>query len=172
MKRLPAERPAMSSVFTRVLATAAPVIAGALFLAAPAAAPMAGPSYQAAAATPPVLPGYWEYTTSALGQRDTETKCVRPSEINRFFGGLSTRHYQCTYPVRQVGNGNARFEGNCVSRSGRQARVRLNGTYQAEQFSFRGGASVKAAGIWSPFIPATITARRLAAQCPANAEYF
>lgn len=172
MKRLPAERPAMSSVFTRVLATAAPVIAGALFLAAPAAAPMAGPSYHAAAATPPVLPGYWEYTTSALGQRDTETKCVRPSEINRFFGGLSTRHYQCTYPVRQVGNGNARFEGNCVSRSGRQARVRLNGTYQAEQFSFRGGASVKAAGIWSPFIPATITARRIAAQCPANAEYF
>ena len=165
--------PKPSRVFSRVLATAAPVIAGALFLAAPAAAPMAGPSYQAAAtAAPPVLPGYWEYTTSALGQRDTETKCVRPSEINRFFGGLSTRHYQCTYPVRQVGNGNARFEGNCVSRSGRQARVRLNGTYQAEQFSFRGGASVKAAGIWSPFIPATITARRIAAQCPANAEYF
>ncbi|WP_449495926.1 DUF3617 domain-containing protein [Brevundimonas sp.] len=172
MKRPFAERPAMPSVFTRVLATTAPVIAGALFLAAPAAAPMAGPSYQAAATTPPVLPGYWEYTTSALGKRETETKCVRPSEINRFFGGLSTRHYQCTYPVREVGNGNARFEGNCVSRSGRQARIRLNGTYQPEQFSFRGGAAVKAAGIWSPFIPATITARRLAAQCPANAEYF
>ena len=41
------------------------------------------------AAQTEVLPGYWEYTTSAVGQRDTEQKCVRPSEINRFFGGLS-----------------------------------------------------------------------------------
>ena len=51
-----------------------------------------------------VLPGYWEYTTSALGVRDTETKCVRPSEINRFFGGLSTNKWRCTYPTRVVGN--------------------------------------------------------------------
>ncbi|MGZ9099275.1 MAG: DUF3617 domain-containing protein [Brevundimonas sp.] len=150
----------------------APVLAGALLLAAPAAAPMAGSAAPAPLAEPPVLAGYWEYTTSALGQRDTETKCVRPSEINRFFGGLSTRHYRCTYPVREVGAGNARFEGNCTSRSGRQVRVRLSGAYQPEQFSFRGGASIRAAGIWSPYIPATINARRLAAQCPAGAEYF
>ena len=119
-----------------------------------------------------MLPGYWEYTTSAVGNRDTETKCVRASEINRFFGGLSTRHYQCTYPTRVVGNGQARFEGNCVSRSGRRVRIRLNGTYRPESFEFRGGASIRAAGIWSPYIPATITARRISAQCPANAEYF
>lgn len=156
----------------RAALTAAPVLAGGLLLAAPAAAPMARPAPPVVQAAPPVLSGYWEYTTSALGQRDTETKCVRPSEINRFFGGLSTRHYQCTYPVREVGAGNARFEGNCTSKSGRRVRVRLNGTYQPEQFSFRGGASIRAAGIWSPYIPATITARRLAAQCPANAEYF
>ena len=149
---------------TRLMTVAAPLAAGAAVLAAP------GVAGSQSSQTP--QPGYWEYTTSVLGVRDTETKCVRPSEINRFFGGLSTRHYQCTYPVREVGNGNARFEGNCVSRSGRQARVRLTGTYQPEQFSFRGGAAVKAAGIWSPFIPATITARRIAAQCPANAEYF
>ncbi|MBA3048934.1 MAG: hypothetical protein KKE42_03560 [Alphaproteobacteria bacterium] len=155
-----------------VLIRLAPVLAGALILAAPASAPFAGPAAPTQSGEPPVLPGYWEYTTRALGQGDTETKCVRPSEINRFFGGLSTRHYQCTYPVREVGNGNARFEGNCVSRSGRRVRVRLSGTYQPEQFSFRGGASIRAAGMWSPFIPATITARRLAAQCPAGAEYF
>ncbi len=149
-----------------------PVLAGAVLLAAPASAPFAGPAAPAQSAPPPVLAGYWEYTTSALGQNDTETKCVRPSEINRFFGGLSTRHYQCTYPVREVGNGNARFEGNCTSRSGRRVRVKLNGTYQPEQFTFRGGASIRAAGLWSPYIPATITARRLAAQCPAGAEYF
>jgi hypothetical protein len=173
MKRSSTTEAAMTlSTLTRIATTVAPVLAGALLLAAPAAAPMASPAPPAVQSTPPVLAGYWEYTTSALGQRDTETKCVRPSEINRFFGGLSTRHYQCTYPVREVGNGNARFEGDCTSKSGRKVRVRLNGTYQPEEFSFRGGASIRAAGLWSPYIPATITARRLAAQCPAGAEYF
>ena len=155
-----------SSVLTRLALTAAPVIAGALFLAAPAT-PQASMAPQSSEDT--VLPGYWEYTTSAVGVRDTETKCVRPSEINRFFGGLSTRRWQCTYPVRQVGNGNARFEGTCQDRKGRRVNVRLNGTYQQESFSFRGGAQL-ARG--TPYLPASITARRLAAQCPANAEYF
>lgn len=154
------------SALLRVAAVAAPVVAGALFLGAPAQ-PQAAMTAQSSADT--VLPGYWEYTTSAVGVRDTETKCVRPSEINRFFGGLSTRRWQCTYPVRQVGNGNARFEGACEDRKGRRVNVRLTGTYQQESFTFRGGAQL-ARG--TPYLPASITARRISAQCPANAEYF
>ena len=146
---------------TRFAAVAAPMMAGAVLLGSPAPAPAQSP--------PPVLPGYWEYTTSAVGVRDTEQKCVRPSEINRFFGGLSTRRWQCTYPVREVGNGRARFEGTCQDRKGRRVNVRLNGTYQQESFRFTGGAQL-ARG--TPYLPASITARRLAAQCPANAEYF
>jgi hypothetical protein len=145
---------------------AAAVLASAAVLA-PTASSTAAMAPQDSAGT--VLPGYWEYTTSALGQRDTETKCVRPSEINRFFGGLSTRRWQCTYPVRQVGNGNARFEGTCQDRKGRRVNVRLQGPYDAENFRFTGGAQL-ARG--TPYIPASITARRVAAQCPANAEYF
>ena len=148
----------------RLIAAAA--LAGAALLA-PAATSTAAMVPQASAET--VLPGYWQYTTSALGMRDTETKCVRPSEINRFFGGLSTRRWQCTYPVREVGNGNARFEGTCQDRKGRRVNVRLRGPYQSESFRFTGGAQL-ARG--TPYIPASITARRLAAQCPANAEYF
>lgn len=154
------------STLLRVAAVAAPVVAGALLLGAPAQ-PRAAMTVQSSADT--VLPGYWEYTTSAVGIRDTETKCVRPSEINRFFGGLSTRRWRCTYPVRQVGAGNARFEGTCEDRKGRRVNVRLNGTYQQESFSFRGGAQL-ARG--TPYLPASITARRISAQCPANAEYF
>ena len=146
---------------TRFAAVAAPVMAGAVLLGSPAPAPAQSP--------PPVLAGYWEYTTSAVGVRDTEQKCVRPSEINRFFGGLSTRRWQCTYPVREVGNGRARFEGTCQDRKGRRVNVRLNGTYQQESFRFTGGAQI-ARG--TPYLPASITARRLAAQCPATAEYF
>ena len=161
MKTLPVSfAPALS----RVLAVAAPVVAGAVMLAAPAAAPQAQ-----TAAAPPVLPGYWEYTTSALGQRDTEQKCVRPSEINRFFGGLSTNKWRCTYPTRVVGDGNARFEGTCQDRKGRRIAVRLSGTYTDTSFSFRGGAQLVRG---TPYIPASITARRISAQCPANAEYF
>lgn len=156
----------MKTMLIRTAAIAAPAVAGALFLAAPAT-PQAAMATQSGADS--VLPGYWEYTTSAVGVRDTEQKCVRPSEINRFFGGLSTRRWRCTYPVRQVGNGNARFEGTCTDHKNRRVNVRLNGTYTQESFSFRGGAQL-ARG--TPYLPASITARRLAAQCPAGAEYF
>ncbi|MNV04749.1 DUF3617 family protein [uncultured Brevundimonas sp.] len=162
MKTLPVS---FVRVLARVAAVAAPVVAGAVMLGAPAAAPQA----QTAAPAQPVLPGYWEYTTSALGSRDTEQKCVRPSEINRFFGGLSTNRWKCTYPTRQVGDGRARFEGTCQDKKGRRVNVRLNGTYQTESFTFNGGAQLMRG---TPYIPASITARRLAAQCPAGAEYF
>ena len=150
----------LPALVVRTLAVAAPALAGALLLAAPSSAQ---------APTREVLPGYWQYTTSAVGIRSTEQKCVRPSEINRFFGGLSTRRWRCTYPTREVGNGNARFEGTCTDPRGRRVNVRLNGPYQAESFRFSGGAQL-ARG--TPFLPASITARRLAAVCPADAEYF
>ncbi len=147
---------------TRFLAVAAPALAGAALLMAPASSPQAQSSAQP-------QPGYWEYSTRVMGVGETETKCVRQSEINRFFGGLSTRRWRCTYPVREVGGGRARFEGTCQDRKGRQVNVRLNGPYAADSFRFTGGAQL-ARG--TPFIPASITARRIAAQCPANAEYF
>lgn len=146
----------------RLALIVAPAALGLVMLAAPAGA-------RQTPAAQPVLPGYWEYTTSVLGNRDTEQRCVRPSEINRFFGGLSTRRWTCTYPTRQVGGGNARFEGVCQDKKGRRVNVRLNGTYQSESFRFNGGAQL-ARG--TPYIPATITARRLNAVCPAGAEYF
>ena len=162
MKTLPVS---LARVLARVGALAAPVVAGAVMLAAPSAALQA----QAVAPAQPVLPGFWEYTTSAVGSRDTEQKCVRPSEINRFFGGLSTNRWKCTYPTRQVADGRARFEGTCQDKKGRRVNVRLNGTYQTESFTFNGGAQLLRG---TPYIPASITARRLSAQCPANAEYF
>ena len=165
---------------TRFLARALPVAGGALALGMLMTVPSSATSPQASG-TP--LPGYWEYTTSALGIRDTETKCVRPSEITRFFSGLSTRRWSCSYPVREVGNGQARFpeydgpsaprqarfEGICRDHKDRTVRVRLNGPYAPESFRFNGGAQL-ARG--TPYIPASITARRISATCPAGAEYF
>ena len=163
MKRIAIPGIPMKTSLIRTAIVAAPVVAAGLLMSAPSAATPP----QAPAGQP--QPGYWEYTTSVLGVRDTEQKCVRPSEINRFFSGLSTRRWRCTYPVRQVGDGQARFEGTCEDRKGRRVNVRLNGPYETESFRFNGGAQL-ARG--TPYIPASITARRIAAQCPANAEYF
>ena len=113
--------------------------------------------------------GAYEAEVAVRNQGDSERKCVRPSEINRFFGGLSTRRWRCTYPTRVVGDGAARFEGSCTDPKGRHVNVRLNGTYEQTSFRFRGGAQLLRG---TPYIPATITARRISAQCPANAEYF
>jgi hypothetical protein len=167
MKTSAEQKAAMSRPSLKLLAALAPVAAGALMLAAPAMAPAQTPAQTPAQSE--VLPGYWEYTTSALGQNETHQKCVRPSEINRFFGGLSTNRWRCTYPTRVVGNGRARFEGTCQDKKGRRIQVRLNGTYEDTSFSFRGGAQLLRG---TPYIPASITARRISAQCPANAEYF
>ena len=153
----------LPSFLMRTVAVAAPALAGAILLAAPSS------TLHAQASASEVLPGYWEYTTSAVGIRSTETKCVRPSEINRFFGGLSTRRWQCVYPTRVVGGGTARFEGTCTDPRGRRVNVRLGGAYQQENFRFTGGAQL-ARG--TPYLPASITARRVAAVCPAGAEYF
>jgi hypothetical protein len=155
-------RISMKHTPVRTVAIAAPVMAIGLMMSAPSSAtpPQAASQPQA---------GYWEYTTRVLGVSDTERKCVRPSEINRFFNGLSTRRWRCTYPVREVGSGTARFEGSCRDHKGRSVNVRLNGPYQSESFRFSGGAQL-ARG--TPYIPASINARRLSAQCPADAEYF
>nr|WP_314433173.1 DUF3617 family protein [uncultured Brevundimonas sp.] len=150
-------------VSRKALAVLAPVAAGGFMLASPAMAPAQ------TAAQSEVLPGFWEYTTNAVGQRETLQKCVRASEINRFFGGISTKKWRCTYPTRVVGDGNARFEGSCSDHKNRRINVRLSGTYTETSFSFRGGAQVVRG---TPYIPASITARRISAQCPANAEYF
>ncbi|QYC09358.1 DUF3617 family protein [Brevundimonas nasdae] len=164
MSRLTPSRKALAR---KTLAVLAPVLAGGFMLAAPAMAPAQVTAQTAAQSE--VLPGYWEYTTNAVGQRETLQKCVRPSEINRFFGGISTNKWRCTYPTRVVGDGNARFEGTCSDHKNRRINVRLSGTYTETSFSFRGGAQVVRG---TPYIPASITARRISAQCPANAEYF
>jgi len=164
IQKTPMSRPSLiDRLPKRAIAVLAPVVAGGFMLAAPAMAPAQ------TAAQSEVLPGYWEYTTNAVGQRETLQKCVRPSEINRFFGGLSTNKWRCTYPTRVVGDGNARFEGTCSDHKNRRINVRLSGTYTETSFTFRGGAQIVRG---TPYIPASITARRISAQCPANAEYF
>lgn len=153
----------------RRLLTVAPVLALAGALAAPSAAPVAQ------GRTTTILPGYWESTSRisfGISSSDTERKCVRAQEIDRFFSGPSNRHYTCEYPVRQVANGQARFEGTCVSNgSGRVVQVAVSGTYAPEEFELSGRLRTRIAGL-SVAPTGSIRARRLSASCPAGAETF
>lgn len=152
----------------RRLLTLAPVLALAGALAAPSAAPVAQ------GRTTTILPGYWESTSRisfGISSSDTDRKCVRAHEIDRFFSGPSNRHYTCDYPVREVANGHARFEGTCRSKSGRVVQVAVSGTYAPEEFELSGRLRTRIAGL-SVAPTGSIRAHRLSATCPAGAETF
>ena len=139
------------------------------------AAAIATPALMLSAAAPQaqstntILPGYWEYTSRiqfGISSSDTENRCVRANEINRFFNGPSNRHYTCDYPTRVVGDGRMRFEGTCRDRRGRTVDVTASGTYTPTSFEMQARLEGRFLGI--PVSPTgTIRARRLSATCPS-----
>lgn len=141
--------------------------AAAALLAAPLLAlTTAAPQAQS---TNTILPGYWEYSSQirfGVSSSDTENRCVRQNEINRFFNGPSNRHYTCEYPTRVVGDGRMRFEGTCRDRRGREVGVVASGTYTPTAFQMEARLNARVLGI--PVNPTgTIRARRLSATCPS-----
>ena len=81
--------------------------------------------------TDKIRPGYWEYAYKVAGIRVSEEfKCVKPSEIDKvFFAGPCNHHHKCVYPVREVGNGKARYVGTWTDKRGRVANIKADGTY-------------------------------------------
>ena len=140
-----------------------------LILAAALATPlMLSAAAPQAQSTNTILPGYWEYTSRiqlGFSSTDTENRCVRANEINRFFNGPSNRHYTCDYPTRVVGDGRMRFEGTCRDRRGREVEVTAAGTSTPTSFEMQARLEGRFLGI--PVSPTgTIRARRLSATCP------
>lgn len=133
-----------------------------LLAAAPAALLLA--VAPARAAEPTILPGWWEYTTSALGKPSTDRRCIKASEIERFVSSPGTRHYRCTYPERSIAGGRAHYRGTCVSKHGARYPITLDGSYTPETLDLKGSAQ-PVSGL-PVTIPATIHGRRLSATCP------
>jgi hypothetical protein len=124
-----------------------------------------------AAAQPPALisPGYWEATTDFLGlTHSTARYCVEPKNIVKFMLGPCNHHYQCDYPVQQVGGGKAHFEGVIKNRSERY-QVQGDATYTATTLDLK----MSGAGHWK-LVPlagfGAIQAHRLAPDCPEGAK--
>lgn len=117
-----------------------------------------------------IEPGYWSYKASTLitGAKSGD-QCVRPDKIDDFLAGPHNRHYRCTYPVREVGEGAATFIGECVSKGGDRYRIDLRGHYDATAFELSGHVAGTFVGL--PIsLPIDIKARRVAAECPAGAK--
>jgi len=116
-----------------------------------------------------IEPGYWSYhaSTLVLGVKDGD-QCVKPDKIDEFLSGPHNHHYTCTYPVRVLRNGEATFEGECVSKKHEDSRYRisLKGHYAPHAFDLHGRVESHLLGV--PLsVPVSIEAHRLGAECPA-----
>ncbi len=115
-----------------------------------------------------IEPGYWSYRASTMltGDKDGQ-QCVPPDKIDEFLSGPHNRHYKCTYPVRVVKNGEAAFEGECVSKHDNRYRISLKGHYALQSFDLHGRVEGHLLGV-AISVPISIAARRIGPDCPVS----
>jgi len=116
-----------------------------------------------------ISPGYWEATTDFLGlTHTTERYCIEPKNIVKFMLGPCNHHYQCDYPVQQVGGGKAHFEG-VIKNASERYHVHGDVSYTATTLDLK----MSGAGHWK-LLPlagfGAIQAHRLSAECPQGAK--
>jgi len=118
-----------------------------------AAALLAVPALAQADKADKIRPGQWEYTYKVAGIKvGSEKKCIKPNEIDKtFFAGPCNRHHKCVYPVREVGDGKARYDGTWTDKRGRVAKIKADGTYTDTTLN------LKARGTTTTGIPMVVT---------------
>jgi hypothetical protein len=119
----------------------------------------------------PILPGYWESTSTSSfpAQTKTERKCITGRAINAYLTGPVNNHYSCHYDTRDLQGGHAHMTGQCVDSSGIRGKVVIDGDYAPEAFKLNGRVNVSLAGLNIP-INTSIDAHRLSAECPAGVK--
>jgi hypothetical protein len=127
----------------------------------------------AAAQTPALInPGYWDVTTDWLGLvKKREKYCIEPKNIAKFMLGPCNHHYTCTYPVQQVADGAVHFEGE-IRGHDELYHVHGDAVFTPTTMDMRMSGS----GHWHivpiPSAHASIRARMLASDCPADAKHL
>ena len=120
----------------------------------------------------PILPGYWESTSTAsfpLASSKTERKCITGRAINAYLTGPVNNHYSCRYDSRDLSGGHAHMTGECVDSSGIRGKVTIDGDYAPEAFRLNGRLQIALAGLQIP-VNTSIDAHRLSAECPAGVK--
>ena len=131
----------------------------------------AGTSARHAGATAedgPILPGYWESTSSSSfgPQGKVERKCITGRAINAYLTGPVNNHYSCHYTDKKIGDGTFSMTGDCVDHGGIPAKVAVHGVYTDTSFSMSGRMRIVIGGLAIP-VSASTDAHRLSAECPA-----
>ncbi|MGZ3273263.1 MAG: DUF3617 domain-containing protein [Caulobacteraceae bacterium] len=120
----------------------------------------------------PILPGYWESTSTAsfpLASSKTERKCITGRAINSYLTGPVNNHYSCRYDTRDLQAGHAHMTGQCVDSSGIHGKVVIDGDYAPEAFRLNGRVQIALGGLQIP-VNTSIDAHRLSADCPAGVK--
>jgi hypothetical protein len=119
----------------------------------------------------PILPGYWESTSSSSfgPQGKIERKCITSRAINSYLTGPVNSHYTCHYDTRELSGGHAHMTGQCVDSSGIRGKVVIDGDYAPEAFKLNGRVQVSLGGLNIP-VNTSIDAHRLSAECPAGVK--
>ncbi len=127
------------------------------------------PLHSLAAATAPILPGYWESTdtvTSPIQQTKTSRKCLTPDQIQSYLTGPVNNHYKCHYTDQKMDGHNFSMTGDCVDSSGIPAKVAIQGVYTPTSFTMNGRIRIIIGGLPIP-VSASTDAHRISAECPA-----
>lgn len=120
----------------------------------------------------PILPGYWESTSTAsfpVASSKTERKCISARAINAYLTGPTNNHYSCHYDSQRLHDGHADMEGECIDNNGLRSKVKIDGTYGPEAFNLNGRLQVMLGSLRIP-ISTSIDAHRLSAECPAGVK--
>ena len=120
----------------------------------------------------PILPGYWESTSTAsfpIASSKTERKCITGRAINAYLTGPVNNHYSCRYDTQDLRGGHAHMTGQCVDSSGIRGKVVIDGDYAPEAFRLNGKVQVSLGGLNIP-VSTSIDAHRLSADCPAGVK--
>ncbi|MGZ3363782.1 MAG: DUF3617 domain-containing protein [Caulobacteraceae bacterium] len=120
----------------------------------------------------PILPGYWESTSTAsfpLASSKTERKCITARAINSYLTGPVNSHYSCRYDSRDLEGGHAHMSGECTDSSGIHGKVVIDGDYAPEAFRLNGRVQIALGGLQIP-VNTSIDAHRLSADCPAGVK--
>ena len=129
---------------------------------------LAQPMVRAAAASKAtILPGYWEYDYKiGVIPVSNETKCLKPADAEQFSRGICTKRYRCDYTTNVVRDGKIALKGTWTDKKDRVSPVTANGTYAPEAFKM----DIHIKTINGMPLAGSLTAKRLAAECPAPEE--
>ena len=116
----------------------------------------------------PPLPGYWELSntwTFVIHFKTVDRKCFTAADVSGVLQGPSNAHYDCTYPVREVGYGRLSLKGTCVEKHGQVAEITAQGSYAPTAFQLTAHLHTRIAGIPLSGVGRT-DAHRLSETCP------